>query len=72
VLQAITAVGFLAAPEVLRLLPETALVMGALVLDDLHRPFDRRRREPTALPVAVVRAPVPVRLRYCAQAVSTA
>lgn len=61
-LSLITAIGFLAAPGVLRLLPETALVMGALVLDDLRAPFDRRGRAYVALPVALVGSPIPVPL----------
>jgi hypothetical protein len=59
-LSLITAIGFLAIPEVLRLLPETALVMAALVFDDLRAPFDRTGRAYTALPVARGGATIPV------------
>ncbi len=52
-LGAISAIGFLVAPEILRLLPEAALLMGAVVLEDLRAPFDSRGREPAALPVAL-------------------
>jgi hypothetical protein len=57
-LSAIAAVGFLAAPEILRLLPETTLLMAALVLDDLRELIDRRRREPLALPVRLDLHPI--------------
>jgi Glycosyltransferase family 87 len=59
-LSLITAVGFLAIPEVLRLLPETALVMAALVFDDLRAPLDRTGRAYNDLPVALGGAPIPV------------
>jgi hypothetical protein len=59
-LSVITAIGFLVAPGVLRLLPEVALVMGALVLDDLRAPFDRTGRAYVALPVAVRNVPIPL------------
>jgi glycosyl transferase family 87 len=59
-LSVITAIGFLVAPGVLRLLPEVALVMGALVLDDLRAPFDRTGRAYVALPAAVRNAPIPM------------
>jgi hypothetical protein len=63
-LSAIAAVGFLEAPEILRLLPETALLMAALILDDLREVIDRRERETlplqTPLPVHPVPAPLPL------------
>jgi hypothetical protein len=59
-LSLITAIGFLAAPEVLRLLPEVALVMGALVLDDLRTPLDRTGRADVAQPVDRGGAAIPV------------
>jgi hypothetical protein len=59
-LSVITAIGFLVAPEVLRLLPEVALVMGALLLDDLRAPFDRTGPAYIAVPVALSGTPLPV------------
>jgi hypothetical protein len=53
-LSAITAVGFLEAPRILRLLPETALLMAALVLDDLHAPLGKLGRERAAVPLISV------------------
>jgi hypothetical protein len=57
-LSLITAIGFLVASGVLRLLPEMALVMGALVLDDLRAAFDRTGRAYVVLPVALCSAPM--------------
>jgi Glycosyltransferase family 87 len=50
-LSAIAAVGFLEAPGILRLLPETALLMAALVIDDLRATGDRLSQGPDAPPV---------------------
>ncbi len=53
-LSAITAIGFLEVPGLLRLLPETALLMAALVIDDLRALCDRRGD--THVPI--LRAPI--------------
>jgi hypothetical protein len=58
-LSLITAIGFLVAPGVLRLLPGVVLVMGALVLDDLRAPVDRTGRAYVVLPVAIGGATIP-------------
>jgi Glycosyltransferase family 87 len=63
-LSAITAIGFLEAPEVLRLLPETALLMAALVFDDLRTPFGKLDREHAAVPLILPHAPVPPPLSF--------
>jgi len=62
-LSAISAIGFLAAPEMLRLLPETTLLMAALVLDDLRAPFDRQGRYRVAgdAPLPTAALPLPLR-----------
>ena len=62
-LSLITAIGFLAIPEVLRLLPETALVMAALVFDDLRAPLDRPGRACTDLPIVLGGAQMPMSVR---------
>lgn len=61
-LSAIAAAGFLEVPAILRLLPETALLMAALVLDDLRDVMDRRCRDPAAPQVALPLHPVPLPL----------
>ena len=61
-LSAIAAAGFLEVPAILRLLPETALLMAALVLDDLRDVMDRRCRDPAAPQVALPLHPVPMPL----------
>lgn len=61
-LSAITAAGFLVAPEMLRLLPVVALIMAALVLDDLRAPVDRRDHAPVppAVPRPLPAVPLPI------------
>jgi Glycosyltransferase family 87 len=61
-LSAITAAGFLMAPELLRLLPEVALLMAALVFDDMRAPVDRRGHEPVspAMPLPLPAVPLPI------------
>jgi Glycosyltransferase family 87 len=60
-LSVVTAIGFLEAPNVLRLLPEAELILAALVIVDLRSLYDAR---PTALPATLPTAsrghPVPV------------
>jgi Glycosyltransferase family 87 len=57
-LSAVTAIGFLEAPGMLRLLPEIGLVMAAIVLDDVRAPLDGRGRERVTLRVPLTGPPV--------------
>lgn len=50
-LSAITAIGFLEAPQFLRLIPETVLLMAAIVLDDLRTPLHRLGSDRVAHPI---------------------
>ena len=60
-LSVVTAIGFLEAPNVLRLLPEAELILAALVIVDLRSLYDARRTAlPATLPTASRGHPVPV------------
>jgi lipid-A-disaccharide synthase-like uncharacterized protein len=58
-LSAIAVIGFLEAPGILRLLPETVLLMAALVLDDLSTPIGKLGHDHAAVPLILPHAPSP-------------
>jgi Glycosyltransferase family 87 len=60
-LSVVTAIGFLEAPTVLRLLPEAELILAALVIGDLQSLLDLRRTTAAILPsTAAHRLAVPI------------